>query len=149
MDDFFDGVDVLLIPSQWKESFGLAAREALARGVRVIATASGGVVEDIVDGVNGAVVPIGDADAFRDAMREAMADAARGAGERGAAANIRDYRAQARELKGLLLEACRQRAARPQEKVAHLPAIAAPTAVAVRWPDRARATADAVPVGTA
>lgn len=58
MDVFFEGIDVLLFPSQWKESFGLAVREALLRDVWVIATDGGGTVEDIVDGVNGTVIPL-------------------------------------------------------------------------------------------
>ena len=58
MDAFFEGIDVLLFPSQWKESFGLTVREALLRDVWVIATDGGGTVEDIVDGVNGTVIPL-------------------------------------------------------------------------------------------
>ena len=57
MDDFFAGIDVLLFPSQWKESFGLTVREALARDVWVIATDCGAPVEDIVDGENGTIIP--------------------------------------------------------------------------------------------
>lgn len=45
MDAFWAGVDVLLFPSQWKETFGLTIREALCRGIRVIQTDSGGTVE--------------------------------------------------------------------------------------------------------
>ncbi len=59
LDDFFRGLDVLLFPSQWKESFGLTVREALARDVWVIATDGAAAAEDIVDGVNGTLVPMG------------------------------------------------------------------------------------------
>lgn len=45
MDDFYAEIDVLLFMSQWKETFGLAIREALARGITVIQTESGGTVE--------------------------------------------------------------------------------------------------------
>lgn len=45
MDDFYAEIDVLLFMSQWKETFGLAIREALARGITVIQTDSGGTVE--------------------------------------------------------------------------------------------------------
>ncbi len=58
IDDFFDGVDVLLFPSQWKESFGLTVREALVRDVWVIATEGGGPGEAIVEGVNGTLIPL-------------------------------------------------------------------------------------------
>jgi glycosyltransferase involved in cell wall biosynthesis len=59
MDKFFSGIDVLLFPSQWKESFGLTVREALVRNVWVISTDSGGVAEDLEDGVNSSVIPFG------------------------------------------------------------------------------------------
>lgn len=45
MDAFYAQIDVLLFMSQWKETFGLAIREALARGIQVIQTDSGGTVE--------------------------------------------------------------------------------------------------------
>ncbi|QPM91195.1 glycosyltransferase [Pseudooceanicola algae] len=45
MDGFWQNIDVLLFPSQWKETFGLTIREALCRGIRVIQTNSGGTVE--------------------------------------------------------------------------------------------------------
>lgn len=45
MDDFYAEIDVLLFMSQWKETFGLAIREALARGIAVIQTDSGGTTE--------------------------------------------------------------------------------------------------------
>ena len=58
MDDFFASIDVLLFPSQWKESFGLTVREAIARGVWVIATDAGGVAEDCVEGMNADIIPL-------------------------------------------------------------------------------------------
>ena len=59
LDAFFADLDVLLFPSQWKESYGLTVREALTRDVWVIATDSGGAAEEIVEGVNGTIVPLG------------------------------------------------------------------------------------------
>ncbi|MEM9255493.1 MAG: glycosyltransferase family 4 protein [Pseudomonadota bacterium] len=59
MDDFFASIDVLLFPSQWKESFGLTVREALARDVWVIATRAGGVAEDLIEGENADIIPFG------------------------------------------------------------------------------------------
>ena len=49
---------MLLFPSQWKESFGLTVREALARNVWVIACGEGGVGEAIRDGDNGELIPM-------------------------------------------------------------------------------------------
>jgi len=45
MDQFYAKIDVLLFMSQWKETFGLAIREAIIRGIEVIQTDSGGTVE--------------------------------------------------------------------------------------------------------
>ncbi|MGI4748940.1 MAG: glycosyltransferase [Janthinobacterium lividum] len=71
LDDFFNRIDVLLFPSQWKESFGLSVREALARDVWVIATAGGGQAEDIEDGVNGRLIPL---DGREDGLLEAVSE---------------------------------------------------------------------------
>ena len=57
IDHFFSEIDVLLFPTQWKESFGLTVREAVLRDVWVIATDAGGVSEDIIDGENGTAIP--------------------------------------------------------------------------------------------
>ena len=45
IDAFYAKIDVLLFPSQWKETFGLTIREAVSRGIRVIQTDSGGTAE--------------------------------------------------------------------------------------------------------
>jgi O-antigen biosynthesis protein len=58
IDDFYDEIDVLLCPSQWKESFGLAVREALIRNKWVIVTGEGALAEDVIPGVNGTVIPL-------------------------------------------------------------------------------------------
>ena len=51
--------DLFLLPSE-TESFGLAALEALACEVPVIATAVGGLPEVVRDGANGYLLPVGD-----------------------------------------------------------------------------------------
>jgi glycosyltransferase involved in cell wall biosynthesis len=68
LEDFYSDVDVLLFPSLWKESFGLTVREALLRDIWVISTDCGGPAEDLRDGVNSNIVPIGDTVAFREAV---------------------------------------------------------------------------------
>ncbi|RKH68602.1 class I SAM-dependent methyltransferase [Corallococcus aberystwythensis] len=103
LDAFFDGVDVLLMPSQCKESFGLTVREAMARNVWVVTTASGGVSEDIVEGVNGNVLAMGDAEGFRRVLRDLMAHPERLARDPGPQrVTVRDYETQARELREFL-----------------------------------------------
>lgn len=69
IDGFFSDIDVLLFPSQWKESFGLSVREALIRNVWVISTDCGGPVEDIHPGENGDLVAINDLKGFRQAVQ--------------------------------------------------------------------------------
>lgn len=77
MDAFYAKIDVLLFMSQWKETFGLAIREALARGIKVIQTDSGGTVE------HGAIpkeqlIPIGaSSDLLRDQIKRCLADKTR------------------------------------------------------------------------
>jgi glycosyltransferase involved in cell wall biosynthesis len=106
IDDFFGDIDVLLFPTQWKESFGLTVREAIARNVWVIATDAGGVVEDILPGRNGTVIPFADDGT---ALRAAIIDAvgmidrvAPGSPVAFAADGIRFWDAQAAELAGML-----------------------------------------------
>lgn len=50
--------DLCLLPSE-KESFGLAALEAMACGVPVVASETGGLPEIIRDGENGYLLPVG------------------------------------------------------------------------------------------
>jgi len=60
MDDFYKHIDVLLFPSQWKESFGLTVREALVRDIWIISTNGGGTTEDLREGKNATIIPISD-----------------------------------------------------------------------------------------
>lgn len=72
MDDFYVEIDVLLFMSQWKETYGLAIREALVRGVRVIQTDSGGTVEHGTTSA-GHLIPIGSgAEMLRDRIEEEL-----------------------------------------------------------------------------
>jgi N-acetyl-alpha-D-glucosaminyl L-malate synthase BshA len=55
--------DLYLLPSQ-SESFGLSALEALATGVPVVGSSSGGLPEVVEHGVSGVLAPPGDVDAM-------------------------------------------------------------------------------------
>jgi len=57
--------DLFLLPSE-KESFGLAALEAMVNGVPVISTNSGGLPEVNIHGVSGYLADIGDVEAMGD-----------------------------------------------------------------------------------
>jgi glycosyltransferase involved in cell wall biosynthesis len=123
LDDFFADVDVLLFPSLWKESFGLTVREALLRDIWVISTDCGGPVEDILRGVNGEVVPMGDTEAFRAAVRAVLADPDRIHRYVNPHKNeIRSFREQAEETRDLLLRIGRAQVAdaQPPEKASRL-----------------------------
>ena len=54
--DFYEAIDVLVLPSRHDEGFGLVIAEAGERGVPAIATRSGGAVEVVEDGVTGTIV---------------------------------------------------------------------------------------------
>jgi len=68
--------DLLVLPSIWQESYGLPVAEAMACGVPVLASASGGVPELIEDGVTGKLVPRLDAQALTRALRQMSVDRA-------------------------------------------------------------------------
>ena len=57
--DYLSAADVLLLPSE-QESFGLAALEAMACEVPVIATRVGGIPEVVDDGETGFLSEVGD-----------------------------------------------------------------------------------------
>lgn len=73
-DEFLDGARILAVPSVCFESFGLAAVEAMARGVPVIVSRIGALAELVQDGENGLLVPPGDEKALAAALRRLWSD---------------------------------------------------------------------------
>lgn len=67
------GAAAFLLPSE-TESFGLAALEAMACGLPVIASAVGGLPEVILDGETGFLRPVGDVDAMAACATRLMDD---------------------------------------------------------------------------
>lgn len=65
---------VVSASSSQPEAFGKVAIEAMAMGRPVIATAHGGSLETVVDGVNGWLVPPGEPRAMAAALRHALTD---------------------------------------------------------------------------
>lgn len=71
--DYLSVADLLLVPSE-TESFGLAALEAMACEVPVIATNVGGLPEVVIDGENGYLVELGDTSAIAERAIEILSD---------------------------------------------------------------------------
>jgi glycosyltransferase involved in cell wall biosynthesis len=61
----------LVLPS-WPEGLGRVVIEAFARGRGVVATAAGGIVDLVDDGVQGLLIPPGDTDALVAALRRVL-----------------------------------------------------------------------------
>lgn len=66
VDELLSCADLFLLPSK-NESFGLAALEALACGVPVIASEMGGLPEVVVHGETGFLFPLGDTESMGEA----------------------------------------------------------------------------------
>jgi glycosyltransferase involved in cell wall biosynthesis len=70
---FYDRAAVVVVPSR-REGYGMVAREAMAHGRAVVATAVGGLRDAIEDGVDGLLVPPGDLPALRAAVERLLGD---------------------------------------------------------------------------
>jgi glycosyltransferase involved in cell wall biosynthesis len=97
--------DMFLLPSH-AEPLGVVVMEAMAMGVPVIVTRAGGVAEIVTDGVDGLMVPPGDAPALAEAVLALANDPQRGvelgaAGRRSVVERF-DARVGARKLLTLL-----------------------------------------------
>jgi D-inositol-3-phosphate glycosyltransferase len=105
--DLYREADVFVLPSRSGEGFGLVALEAMASGLPVVATASGGVVDIVTDGVNGLLVPPNDVTALADALTRVVDDAplrARLAREAVASARASSWDASIDALEDTLVE---------------------------------------------
>ncbi len=67
LSEAYAGADVFVFPSR-TETLGNVILEAMASGLPVVAAAEGGTLENVRHGVNGLLVPGGDADRFGEAI---------------------------------------------------------------------------------
>ena len=72
---YYERAAVVCVPSR-REGYGFVAHEAMAYGRPVVATAVGGLVDAIEDGVSGLLVPAGDAHKLREALEQLLEDEA-------------------------------------------------------------------------
>ncbi len=73
--DYLSAADVLLLPSE-QESFGLAALEAMACEVPVVASRVGGLPEVVTDGETGYLREVGDVEQMAEAAAKLLTDEA-------------------------------------------------------------------------
>jgi glycosyltransferase involved in cell wall biosynthesis len=83
----------VVVATPWYEPFGMVALEAMACGVPVVASAVGGFVDSVVDGVTGVLVPPQDPTRLAETIRGLLDDPARRAtlGEAGVQRAQRRY----------------------------------------------------------
>jgi glycosyltransferase involved in cell wall biosynthesis len=75
--EILEGLDLVVIPSIWEETYCLVFQEAMAARRPVIVTRVGGLADRVVDGVNGFLVPPDDAQAMAGRMSEVLGDLGR------------------------------------------------------------------------
>ena len=90
LSSYYRAADVVVVPSR-SESFGLVALEAAASGIPVVASAVGGLLNVVHDGVTGLLVEGRQPERFSRALSQVLDDPA-GAAAMGAAATVRARR---------------------------------------------------------
>ncbi len=84
--EVLEQADVLCAPSLGAESFGMVLTEAFAAGTPVVASDIAGYRDVVRDGVDGVLVPVGDAQAMAEALRDLYEEPERRGGMAQAAA---------------------------------------------------------------
>lgn len=68
VSEFFNNIDVLVVPSLWHENNTIIMREALSHNVPVVVSEVGGMTETVKDGVNGFTFKVGDSKDLRNVL---------------------------------------------------------------------------------
>lgn len=71
----YGGLDVVVVPTRDQEAFGMVAAEPALWGLPVVASASGGLPEIVINNETGLLFPPGDVDALTDKLRALLLDA--------------------------------------------------------------------------
>jgi glycosyltransferase involved in cell wall biosynthesis len=74
MPDLMRQFDILVLPSIWEEPLARVMQEAMATGLLVVGTNTGGTGEVLIDGATGLVFPKGDAAALAQCLETAAAN---------------------------------------------------------------------------
>jgi glycosyltransferase involved in cell wall biosynthesis len=74
LNSFYNNADICVVPSVCNEPCGVPILEAMATGIPVIATRSGGTPELIIDGETGLLVERDDASALAKAILRLLSD---------------------------------------------------------------------------
>lgn len=74
MSSAYENADIMVVPSEGRESFGLVVLEAWARSLPVVSTDNGAQREIITDGTDGLLVPPANPDAMGKALRRLISD---------------------------------------------------------------------------
>ena len=73
LGSYYDRAAIVVCPSH-REGYGVVAREAMAHGRPVVASAVGGLLDAVAHEQTGLLVPAGDVDALRAAVQRLLAD---------------------------------------------------------------------------
>ncbi|MBM3984968.1 MAG: glycosyltransferase, partial [Planctomycetes bacterium] len=106
------GLDVVVVPSVWQETFGLVVRECHLARTPVIGSDIAGIAEGIEHDVDGLLFRTGDADALRAALRRFLDEPALGARLAAAAPRVKTAAEEAVEAEWRFRQVLSARGAR-------------------------------------
>jgi L-malate glycosyltransferase len=73
VEHYLQASDCFVFPTE-NEAFGVSLIEAMACGLPVVASSTGGIPDIVEDGVNGILVPVGNEPALEEALHAVLGD---------------------------------------------------------------------------